>query len=167
MLLRWRNWIIFVMQSVAIGAALLSAWLLRFDFTVPHRQLLLSSATLLLVIRLGAMYYYKLNHGYWRYTGITDLKDLIKAVSLGSVIFFVFMRISRVLMFPLSIYVLRSARLSVSGRFASQCADVLSVEAVSSVGDADSCAYRGRRFSGCAVDARTPGDELRRRWTGR
>ena len=106
MLLRWRNWIILVMQSIAIATALLSAWLLRFDFTVPHRPLLFSSAALLLVIRLSTMYYYKLNHGYWRYTGIVDLKDLIKAVSLGSLILFVFMRVSRVWMIPFSIYVL-------------------------------------------------------------
>jgi len=94
------------MQSIAIATALLSAWLLRFDFTVPHRPLLFSSAALLLVIRLSTMYYYKLNHGYWRYTGIVDLKDLIKAVSLGSLILFVFMRVSRVWMIPFSIYVL-------------------------------------------------------------
>ncbi|HKD79595.1 MAG TPA: polysaccharide biosynthesis protein, partial [Candidatus Angelobacter sp.] len=77
-----------MMQSIAIAAALVFAWLLRFDFTLPHGQLLLLSAVLLLVIRLTAMYGYKLNHGYWRYTGIGDLKDLVKAVVLGSVIFF-------------------------------------------------------------------------------
>src|SRR5262252_3348992 len=106
MLLRWRNWIIFVMQSVAIAAALVFAWLLRFDFTLPHGQLLLLSAVLLLVIRLTAMYGYKLNHGYWRYTGIGDLKDLIEAVFLASVVFFALLHVAGVVSFPLSIYVL-------------------------------------------------------------
>jgi FlaA1/EpsC-like NDP-sugar epimerase len=95
------------MQSVAITAALVFAWLLRFDFTLPHGQLLLLSAVLLLVIRLTAMYGYKLNHGYWRYTGIGDLKDLIKAVALGSVVFFALLRgAGGVLLFPLSVYVM-------------------------------------------------------------
>jgi FlaA1/EpsC-like NDP-sugar epimerase len=95
------------MQSVAITAALVFAWLLRFDFALPHGQLLLLSAVLLLVIRLTAMYGYKLNHGYWRYTGIGDLKDLVKAVVLGSVVFFALLRgAARVLLFPLSVYVM-------------------------------------------------------------
>jgi len=95
------------MQSVAIAAALVFAWLLRFDFTLPHGQLLLVSAVLLLLIRLTAMYGYKLNHGYWRYTGIGDLKDLVKAVVLGSVIFFALLRgAAGVLLFPLSVYVM-------------------------------------------------------------
>ena len=107
MLLRWRNWIIFVMQSVAIVAALVFAWLLRFDLTLPQRQLLLSSAVVLLVIRVAAMYWYKLNHGYWCYTGIGDLKDLVKAVFFGSVVFFALLRgAAGVVAFPLSIYLL-------------------------------------------------------------
>jgi FlaA1/EpsC-like NDP-sugar epimerase len=95
------------MQSATICAALLLAWLLRFDFTLPHSRLLVLAAMLLLIIRLAGMYYYKLNHGYWRYTGIADLKDLVKAVSLGSLVFFALLRgAGGVLMFPLSIYVL-------------------------------------------------------------
>jgi FlaA1/EpsC-like NDP-sugar epimerase len=107
MLLRWRNWIIFVTQSAAIGGALIFAWLLRFDFRLPHGRLLFSSAALLLVIRLTAMYAYKLNHGYWRYTGIGDLKDLVKAVLVASIVFFALLRgAAGILAFPLSVYVL-------------------------------------------------------------
>src|SRR5215831_17863663 len=107
MLLRWRNWIIFLMQSGTICTALLLAWLLRFDFTLPHRRLLFAAAVPLLVIRLAGMYCYKLNHGYWRYTGIGDLKDLVKAVALGSLVFFALLRgAGGVLLFPLSVYVM-------------------------------------------------------------
>jgi FlaA1/EpsC-like NDP-sugar epimerase len=94
------------MQSVAIGGAMVLAWLLRFDFTLPHRRLLFSSAALLLVIRLTAMYANKLNHGYWRYTGIGDLKDLVKAVFVGSAVFIALLRGGGVASFPLSICVL-------------------------------------------------------------
>jgi FlaA1/EpsC-like NDP-sugar epimerase len=106
MLLRWRNSIIFVMQSLTIVSALALAWLLRFDFAFPHVQLLFWSGILLVAIRLTMLYYYKLNHGYWRYTGIGDLKDLIKAVLIGSMIFFCIMRARGLWLFPLSVYVL-------------------------------------------------------------
>jgi FlaA1/EpsC-like NDP-sugar epimerase len=107
MLLRWRNWIIFLTQSVAICAALVLAWLLRFDFTLPHLRLLFAAASLLLVIRLTGIYFYRLNHGYWRYTGIGDLKDLVKAVFFGSVVFFAVLRgAGGIVLFPLSIYVI-------------------------------------------------------------
>jgi len=97
------------MQSVAIAAALVFAWLLRFDFTLPQRQLLLSSTVLLLGIQLTAMYGYKLNHGYWRYTGIGDLKDLVKAVVVASLVFFALMRgAAGVVSFPVSVYVLEA-----------------------------------------------------------
>src|SRR5262249_29404602 len=107
MLLRWRNWIIFLVHSGAVGAALLAAWLLRFDFTLPHLRLLLTAMAVLIAIRLGALYCYKLNHGYWRHTGIGDLKDLTKATLLGSSVFFVLVRwIAGVRSFPYSIYIL-------------------------------------------------------------
>src|SRR5262250_2443136 len=92
MLLRWRNWIIFLVHAGAISAALAVAWLLRFDFTLPHLRLLLTAMAVLVAIRLAALYCYKLNHGYWRHTGIGDLKDLTKATLLGSVVFFVVVR---------------------------------------------------------------------------
>src|SRR5262249_36705849 len=105
--LRWRNWIIFVVHSGAIGAALVMAWLLRFDFTLPRLRLLLTAMPVLVAIRLGALYRYKLNHGYWRHTGIGDLKDLTQATLLGSAVFFVLVRwIGGVRAFPYSIYIL-------------------------------------------------------------
>src|SRR5579859_2034009 len=107
MLLRWRNWIIFLMQSVTVCAALVLAWLLRFDFALPQLRLLLAAAPALAAIRLTGLYCYKLNHGYWRYTGIGDLKDLLKAVLAGSVMFFILVRwVFGIRSFPYSIYLL-------------------------------------------------------------
>jgi FlaA1/EpsC-like NDP-sugar epimerase len=107
MLLRWRNWIIFMMQSVTVCAALVLAWLLRFDFALPQLRLLLAAAPVLVAIRLTGLYCYKLNHGYWRYTGIGDLKDLLKAVLAGSVMFFILVRwVFGIRSFPYSIYLL-------------------------------------------------------------
>jgi FlaA1/EpsC-like NDP-sugar epimerase len=92
MVLNRRSWILFLIHSVTVCMALVLAWLLRFDFTLPHLRLLLSALPILVVIRWAGMYCCKLTHSHWRYTGIGDLKDLLKAVLLGSLVFFTFLR---------------------------------------------------------------------------
>jgi FlaA1/EpsC-like NDP-sugar epimerase len=62
---------------------------------------------LLVVIRWACLSRFKLTHNYWRYTGIGDLKDIVKAVSLGSTFFFITVRmVSNIRAFPYSIYIL-------------------------------------------------------------
>ncbi len=120
---RWDMGIIFLAHSSAICAALFMAWLLRFDFTLPHLRLLLSALPILVTIQLAALYCYKLSHGYWRYTGISDLSRLtlsrlMKATFLGSLVFFAIMRwVGGIREIPYSIYVLEGilAFLSLAG----------------------------------------------------
>lgn len=107
MLRRRRTWFIVLTQSLIFCTALVLAWLLRFDFTLPHPGMLLWAATMLMAVRWSAMYCYKLTHSYWRYTGIGDLKDLLKATFVGSLWFFTLVRcVLRVRAFPYSIYIL-------------------------------------------------------------
>ena len=107
LLLRWRNWIIFLMQSATVCLAPIVAWLLRFDFSLPPLWLVLTAMPVVVAVRLTGLYIYRLNHGYWRYTGIGDLQDLVKAVLLGSLMFFVLVRSTLgVRPFPYSIYAL-------------------------------------------------------------
>jgi FlaA1/EpsC-like NDP-sugar epimerase len=88
---------------------LMLAWLLHFDFTLPNLGLLLSAAPILVVIRWAAMFCCNLTHGYWRHTGIGDLKDLLEAILLGSLGFLAFLRVlCGVDSFPLSIYILEA-----------------------------------------------------------
>src|SRR5260370_5133374 len=120
---RWDMGIIFLAHSSAICAALFMAWLLRFDFTLPHLRLLLSALPILVTIQLAALYCYKLSHGYWRYTGISNLSRLtlsrlMKATFLGSLVFFAIMRwVGGIREIPYSIYVLEGilAFLSLAG----------------------------------------------------
>ena len=83
-LLQYRTWLIAFFQAFLIFAALVLAWLLRFDFSLPYRALLLSAAPLLIVIRLAAIGRFGLLHGWWRYTGVSDALDIVKAITLGS-----------------------------------------------------------------------------------
>jgi FlaA1/EpsC-like NDP-sugar epimerase len=109
MLLGKRTWVIVVLQSLLILASFTTAWLLRFEFSLPHPELLLGAAPLLLLFRVLAMWRYNLFHGYWRYTGISDAADIGRAVAVGSVVFFVAMRVVLgVTSFPLSIYILEA-----------------------------------------------------------
>src|ERR1041384_1156179 len=88
-LLRHRPWVIAIAQAALVGCSLFSAWLLRFDFTVPYRSALLQGAIVLLLIRVPTMGYFGLLRGWWKYVGVRDGIDVLKAVVTGSLIFWV------------------------------------------------------------------------------
>ncbi len=90
-LLRRSTWFVAVFQATLIVFALLVSWLLRFDYTLPYRRLLLVAVPILLLVRLLAIARFNLLHGWWRYAGISDVLDVIKAVALGSAGFIVVM----------------------------------------------------------------------------
>jgi FlaA1/EpsC-like NDP-sugar epimerase len=106
-LIERRIWFIASFQAVLILCSLLLSWFLRFDFTLPARHLLFSAACLLIVIRLAALRLFCLHRGWWHYTGITDAVDVIKAVTLGSLVFVLAIEfLRRFASFPRSILVL-------------------------------------------------------------
>ncbi|MFZ1086538.1 MAG: nucleoside-diphosphate sugar epimerase/dehydratase [Terracidiphilus sp.] len=107
MIQKRRYWILFLIQSVAVFAALLLSWLLLFDFARPKAALFLLYTLALIVIRWVVMGFYKLTHGHWRHTGIGDLTDLVQSVLTGSLLYYSVLRVvCGVTEFPLSIYVL-------------------------------------------------------------
>src|SRR5438445_720272 len=107
--IRYRSCLNAVFQSGLILASLSLAWLLRFDFHLPYPLLLFSVAPVLILIRLAAITYFGLLHGWWRYTGISDTIDILKAVVTGSAVFWVFLRYLLVVTsFPRSIYFLEA-----------------------------------------------------------
>ena len=106
-MLKRHTLVIAALQSLLIAASFVTAWLLRFEFSLPHFEVLLRAAPLLLLFRLLTMQRYNLFHGYWRYTTVSDAVDIGQAVALGSAAFFVMMRlVLRMTDFPISIYLL-------------------------------------------------------------
>src|SRR5271166_73351 len=91
-LLSYRTWWIALSQVILVFTSLVLAWLLRFDFSLPNRALLFAAAPLLIAIRLAAIARFGLLHGWWRYTGVSDALDIVKAITLGSAVFIVMMR---------------------------------------------------------------------------
>jgi FlaA1/EpsC-like NDP-sugar epimerase len=108
-LLRKNSWFVGAFQATLILVSLILAWFLRFDFTLPNRQLLFGSACLLIAIRMAAITGFGLLHGWWRYTGLSDALDVAKAVFTGSVVFVLVMRyVLQVETFPRAVFVLEA-----------------------------------------------------------
>jgi FlaA1/EpsC-like NDP-sugar epimerase len=70
-----------------VSFAYLAAYALRFDFRIPPNQLRNYIETLpyLLVLRLVLFSRFGLFRGYWHLVGVRDLRQLVAAVTLGSV----------------------------------------------------------------------------------
>jgi len=100
---------IFVFQSVLVFNSLVLSWLLRFDFSLPYRRSLLLSGLLLVVVRLAALRFFNLNHGWWHFASVSDAMAILKAVATGSLVFYVLNRYAVAGPgFPRSIYVLEA-----------------------------------------------------------
>jgi FlaA1/EpsC-like NDP-sugar epimerase len=103
-----RLWLISVFQGFLILCSLALAWLLRFDFTVPDRKLLLSSAALLILVRLGTLRLFNLHRGWWSFSGVAEATDILKAVGLGTIIFWLLLLGVRLSPFPRSICIMEA-----------------------------------------------------------
>jgi FlaA1/EpsC-like NDP-sugar epimerase len=107
LLMRYRPWFIGLFQACLIICSLMIAWLLRFDFTLPYRLTLLLAIPVLVCTRLTAMALFGLLRGWWRYVGIRDGVDILKAVGVGSIAFWLVMRFAiQATAFPRTIYIL-------------------------------------------------------------
>jgi FlaA1/EpsC-like NDP-sugar epimerase len=96
-----------IFQAGLIAFSLLLAWLLRFDYSLPDRRSLLLALAILIPIRLAAIWRFGLLHGWWKYTGASDVLDVLKAVSIGSIVFVLTVHYLLGLHgFPRSVYVL-------------------------------------------------------------
>src|SRR6185312_13043013 len=90
-----------------ISFSLVLAWLLRFDYSLPYRRMLLVAIPVLIFIRLAAIARFGLLHGWWKYTGLSDALDISKAVLLGSGAFVLAVHYGLAMKaFPRSVYIL-------------------------------------------------------------
>src|SRR6266566_4887725 len=106
LLLLHRRAVIAFFQISLVCFSLLSAWLLRFDFSLPYRSLLITALPILVLIRLGAMACFGLFRGWWKYAGVRDGIDILKAVGTGAILCWVIMRFAlKAMAFPRTIYV--------------------------------------------------------------
>lgn len=107
MVLNRRFGLVLFVHGVTICAAASAAWFIRFDFAMPEIQVLVKVLPILLLVRWATLSLFQLTHAYWRYTGVGDLKDLVKALVAGTIVFFFCIRMGLgIRAVPYSIYLL-------------------------------------------------------------
>jgi FlaA1/EpsC-like NDP-sugar epimerase len=100
---------IYLFQAMLVFSSLVLGWLLRFDFSLPYRRVLLTSALLLIVVRLFTLRLFNLNHGWWHFASVSDAINILKSVTVGSLAFFALNRyLFGVVAFPRSVYFLEA-----------------------------------------------------------
>jgi FlaA1/EpsC-like NDP-sugar epimerase len=84
---RYRRFLSIAGHMALVAFAYLTAYALRFDFRIPPEEFrrYLETLPYLLVLRLALFHRFGLFRGYWSLVGIRDLRQLIAAVSLGSI----------------------------------------------------------------------------------
>ena len=106
---RLNFWIVFLGDAVLVGFAYYLAYYLRFDGDIPPTELASWMNTLVWIVplKLACFYFFGLYKGMWRYTGIYDLENLIKAcvISSGIIVFILVLKV-RFVGFPRSIFVI-------------------------------------------------------------
>jgi len=81
-----RKYVIALFQAALLTATYYCSFLLRFDFRLndPYRRAFLVTLPLILLIKLPAFYHFRLFSGWWRYVGMSDLLDIIKAAAVSA-----------------------------------------------------------------------------------
>jgi FlaA1/EpsC-like NDP-sugar epimerase len=83
--MKYRFVIIAAANLTVATLAYVGAYLLRFDFTIPaaYRAPFLLSLPATIAIHYAAFYTFKLTRGWWRYVGIGDFLNAVKAACAG------------------------------------------------------------------------------------
>ena len=83
-----RRLIVFISDSFLIALALSTAFLLRFDFSIPPAQLNLFWECLLVVIVVKPLVFFATGfyNSLWRYASVQDAVEILKGVTLSSVL---------------------------------------------------------------------------------
>jgi FlaA1/EpsC-like NDP-sugar epimerase len=78
--------IVFMADVVLLSAALYGAFAVRFEFNIPsyYEDSFLQMLPYALLTKVACFYFFDLYRGMWRYTSISDLLNIIKAATLGS-----------------------------------------------------------------------------------
>jgi len=88
-LVPFRRPIILTFHVVAIAFSLATAFLLRFDFSIPSsvRVLLFEATVLALLVKMPLFVLAGLDRGWWRFVGIPDLWRVLVANAVASAVF--------------------------------------------------------------------------------
>lgn len=108
-LYKFRRPVIVMAHLGFVCTAYFLAFLVRFDFSLTHEffPVFIKTLPLLIAIKLTVFYFFDLYVGLWRYVGMADLVQIVRASAVASLIFLVIqVFISGVTGFPRSIFLL-------------------------------------------------------------
>jgi len=83
----WQENLVLVSDAAVIVFSYIAAYFIRFD-GMPQAQyieMMIRTLPFVLIIRLAALFYFKLNTSMWQYASMKDLAQIIKAVTVSSV----------------------------------------------------------------------------------
>ena len=97
-----------IVDCILISSAFAGAFIIRFDGLPPeYLPAIVQALPLLLALKLGLFFYFGLYRGLWRYVGMQDLLNILKAVTLGSLIsVFLMVMVFRFEGYPRSVFVI-------------------------------------------------------------
>jgi len=77
-----------LMDAVLVMACFFAAYLFRFEFSIPAKELHTLAKTLpfVLLVKIFTFYLFHLYHGVWRYTSLVDMMNVAKAVFTSSLL---------------------------------------------------------------------------------
>ena len=108
-----------IVDCILIGLSFTIAFVIRFDgLPADYIPSISQALPILLPLKLGAFFYFGLYRGLWRYVGMQDILNIVKAVSLSSLMAVVVMTMAfRFEGYPRSVFVIdwMVLLLSVSG----------------------------------------------------
>jgi FlaA1/EpsC-like NDP-sugar epimerase len=88
-------WIILLSDLILLSLCYYSAYWLRFDGIIGPavKSQILATIVPLLIIKISSFYFLDLYRGMWRYAGVKDLINIIKASITGSMLFVVYLAV--------------------------------------------------------------------------
>jgi FlaA1/EpsC-like NDP-sugar epimerase len=94
-LINRRKPLILLSQAVLVALSYWGSFLLRFDFHPAwlYEQMLLLTIPAVLIIKLAVFQHFGLLRGWWRYIGMNDALDIVKATASSTAILAVLMKI--------------------------------------------------------------------------
>jgi FlaA1/EpsC-like NDP-sugar epimerase/ActR/RegA family two-component response regulator len=84
----WQENLVLVSDAVIIVLSYVAAYFIRFD-SIPDAQymeLMIRTLPFVLIVRMAALFYFKLNTSMRQYASMEDLTQIIKAVTMSSVL---------------------------------------------------------------------------------
>jgi len=84
----WQENLVLVSDAVVIAFSYVAAYFIRFDGMpeAQYMEMMVRTLPFVLIIRMAALFYFKLNTSMWQYASIKDLTQIIKAVTISSVL---------------------------------------------------------------------------------